>query len=258
MNLSQEKNNEILRKLRDNLLHAQKEAKHYKYLYQTQCVDTNDMRKKITKLMKQAERNKTQKAKLEKHLRNFNEFYDTLPVTRKKKDWCHVKCECTKRQHITEYGKSVFTTIQDNIPQCRHAELCLCLGDKTVKYSWLSKHLKLGNTSVTEMLSYDDHSYVARPLHVPEEDDDLIDIDYQQIFDSQGNWQSSHKRNIINVMDSYRISHEAYHELRHAGKGHFPPLHHIIKENNIMSDVIPYVKHPTVSFLIRELCTKSK
>ena len=57
-----------------------------------------------------------------------------------------------------------------------------------------------------------------------DDDDDLNDLDYSEIFDSHGNWKKKHKRHIIHVMDSYRISHEAYHELRHAGKGHFPPL----------------------------------
>ena len=47
-------------------------------------------------------------------------------------------------------------------------------------------------------------------------------------------------------MDSYRISHETYHELRHAGKGHFPPLNHIMKEKTEMSSEIPYIKDPTV------------
>ena len=48
-------------------------------------------------------------------------------------------------------------------------------------------------------------------------------------------------------MDCFRISHEAYHELRNSGNGHFPPLHHIMKEKVAMSAEIPYSKHPTVS-----------
>ena len=55
---------------------------------------------------------------------------------------------------------------------------------------------------------------------------------------------------IITVMDTFRISHEAYHELRHAGKGHFPPLHHIVREKTLMSNVIPYIKHESVSVSI--------
>ena len=78
----------------------------------------------------------------------------------------------------------------------------------------------------------------------------MVDVDYSQIYDSDGNWQQKHKRAIIHVMDSFRISHEAYHELRHAGRNHLPPLHHIINEKFIMSEEIPYTKHPTVSVFV--------
>ena len=78
----------------------------------------------------------------------------------------------------------------------------------------------------------------------------MTDLDYSKIFGSDGDWQKEHKRAIIHVLDTYHISHEAYHELRHAGKNHFPPLHHIIKEKIVMSDQIPYSKHDSVSILV--------
>ena len=142
----------------------------------------------------------------------------------------------------------VFTTIKEHVPHCKRAQLYLCLGDKTVNYTWKSKDMKVANAenASAECVSNGDHSYAAKLPDV-HNDNDFVDVDYNTIFDSQGNWQSKHKRIIINVMDTYRISHEAYHELRLAGKGHFPPLHHIMKEKYVMSDTIPYTKHPTVS-----------
>ena len=128
-------------------------------------------------------------------------------------------------------------------------QLCLCLGDKTVNYTWKGRDFQIdpAHNLKTKAFPEIDHCYAAKAVE-EEEDEDFIDVDYSQIFDSEGNWQRQHKRKIINVMDSYRISHEAYHELRHAGKGHFPPLHQIVKEKNLMSDVIPFIKHPTVSY----------
>ena len=95
----------------------------------------------------------------------------------------------------------------------------------------------------------DDHCYAKQQSPSANCDvgnDDLYDVDYTSIFDENGNWQNKHKKAIIHVMDTFHISHEAYHELRHAGKGHFPALGEIIKEKKVMSQQIPYIKHATV------------
>ena len=103
-------------------------------------------------------------------------------------------------------------------------------------------------TEHEQMEKYSDHTYASPNLfQIEDEEYSLDDIDYSSIFDTHGNWQQRHKRCIINVMDSYRISHEAYHKLRHAGKGHLPPLYQIRIKKNLMSKEIPYIKHPTVS-----------
>ena len=130
--------------------------------------------------------------------------------------------------------------------------MSLNLGDHTINYRWTSKDLQNNQCerSTKEVFNFtktSDHLYAsAKLVQYHESDDDVENIDYSTIFDSQGNWQQRHKRSIINVMDSYHISHEAYHELRHAGKGHFPPLYQIRNEKRLMSAEIPYIKHPTV------------
>ena len=50
-------------------------------------------------------------------------------------------------------------------------------------------------------------------------------------------------------MDSFRISHEAYHELRMVSKGHLPPLRRLAAEKAIMSNQIPYIKYPDVGYV---------
>ena len=51
-------------------------------------------------------------------------------------------------------------------------------------------------------------------------------------------------------MDCFRISHEAYHELCMVSKGHLPPLGRLSKEKKIMSEEIPYEKHPKVGIIV--------
>ena len=184
-------------------------------------------------------------------------FIKTAQVTerqiRKCKPWLKVRCDQTKCKQINDYGHALFKTIQSNIPHCKRAQLSLSLGDQTVNYSWKKKELRNSKCDSSESDTFNfskksDHSYASpKLLQCESEDDELHDINYGTIFDSDGNWQTHHKRGIINVMDSYRISHEAYHELRQAGKGHFPPLYKIHKEKSIMSAAIPYNKHESVS-----------
>ena len=122
------------------------------------------------------------------------------------------------------------------------------MGDKTVNFSWKSIPVQTCNQFNFNTTS--DHSYASSKLLNHDCDEEEEDIAYDSIFDSEGNWQEKHKRGIINVMDCYRISHEAYHELRHAGKGHFPPLYKIRLEKAAMSAEIPYIKHATVRVFV--------
>ena len=50
-------------------------------------------------------------------------------------------------------------------------------------------------------------------------------------------------------MDKFQISHEAYHELRMVSKNQLPPVRKIATEKKLMSEEIPYMKHPTVNAL---------
>ena len=154
---------------------------------------------------------------------------------RKRKSWERVKCERTKRQCFNEYANKMFQAIPQKSPFCKRAQLCLNMSDKIVNFNWTSQDLKR-DAQTLEIVNFSeksDHSYATPKLiRSIESNDDFENIDYHKIFDSERNWQKEHKRLIINIMDTYRISHEAYHELRQAGKGHFPPLHQIRKERH--------------------------
>ena len=249
----------FIQNLRISELQAKKELFHYKTLYSKQCHCTIALQKQVNNLKRK--------------YRNLEEKYDVLCAklsdmcpnenkvrgSRKRKSWNNVKSEHTKRQRINEYGTVLLKTISQHVPPCKRAQLSLSLGDKTVNYMWKSNVLQQDSStrktkSEAKFKQDNDHSYASSQLLALEcEEDDLGDIDYCGIFDSQGNWQAQHKRGLITVMDSYRISHEAYHELCHAGKGHFPPLYQIRTEKSIMLSEIPYIKHETVIIQVHNL-----
>ena len=177
------------------------------------------------------------------------------------KAWCRIVTDRTKRHQIDKYESILLETIKKTVKHCKGANVSLKIGDKNVNFSWNAKDL------TSEMLNAGtpvqqgvvvrpshilDHSYakpeILRPLN--EHDEDAYEVDYSNIFDGRGKWQKRHTRGIIHIMDNFRISHEAYHELRHAGKGHFPSLTAIMKEKRKMSQEIPYIRHPTVSIFL--------
>ena len=230
--------------------------KHYKQLYSREC-------KKNTFMQKQLKRSLRNASHLENRLQNLRKKFacekqrdQDSGRTRKKKLWSNIKCDRTKHHRMNVCGNLVLSTIQQNLPECRFAQLTLNVGGKKVHFTWKGAQLKSltlqsSNHDIFNFQKNSDHSYASAAfLKTQVETDKLEQIDYDSIFDSDGNWQKEHKRSIINVMDCYRISHESYHELRHAGKGHFPPLYQIINEKKIMSGEIKYFKHPTVRNLL--------
>ena len=239
----------IIEKLRNDVVKFQNERKFFHKKYQEECVCSKNLQKQITDV-----RNVCQKLRKE-----VDSLRQRLPLVqresgkrknRKRKAWCRLTCDRTKRQRILKYGDKVFSTLKNHVPHCRRAQLTLCLGLKHVKFCWKGKELQSESPAHTPLLNFhskDDHLYASNPPENSIEDADFTDIDYSKIFDNDGNWQNLHKRGIIHVMDTYCISHEAYHELRNVGQDHFPPLHHIIREKCFMSEELTYIRHPTVS-----------
>ena len=63
-----------------------------------------------------------------------------------------------------------------------------------------------------------------------------------------GKWNSTLLRKVINVMDKHKISNKAYHELKMTlTSGFNPPMNQIKDEKKVMSQEIPFTKHPSVS-----------
>ena len=198
----------FIQNLRLAELEAKKEVRHYKLLYRQECKTTHLLRKQLKSLT-------SKMLNLETKYHNLhNKVSISSNVTqsrkRKQKPWLQVRCNRTKHKRLNDYGNAVFNTIQSNIPQCKRAQLSLSLGNKTLNYSWQKNQLQSDNgcaleTNILNFSKKSDHSYACpKFIQCQSEDDEMYDIDYGKIFDSQGNWQAEHKRGIINVMDSYR------------------------------------------------------
>ena len=253
MSCGKEINLRALQILRNDALSCKKILKHYKKLYQLECENS---RKLSNKLMQYKQRNDEILIQL-KTLRDDLKKYEKekgKKLVRKRKAWHEIQHECTKRRRFAHYKHLIFSTLME-IEDCHRAEVIMWIHDNKVRFSWSPKDLKCQeeNSHTRHDDSYQvahiqhDHNYACPEVDIMAEEDTYADIDYSEIYDSQGQWQVKHMRRLVHVLDCFRISHEAYHEIRMVSKGHLPPIWRLAVQKKIMSDQIPYIKHPTVS-----------
>ena len=126
--------------------------------------------------------------------------------------------------------------------------MTLWIGSNRITLKWTPKNFQsvdnIDQSLNTKTIPLD-HNYAFPPKEIPFEED-YHDIEYSEFFDHDGKWLKRHVRRLIHVMDSFRISNEAYHEIRMVSKGQLPPIGTIRKEKKIMSHELPYIKHPKV------------
>ena len=82
-----------------------------------------------------------------------------------------------------------------------------------------------------------------------DDNDDPTAVDCYEIYDDEGKFTPTHLKKAVYVCDKFRISQEAYHELRMELKGHYPPIWLVKRMKNIMSARIPYFPGDTVKTL---------
>ena len=240
--------NNFLKELRFENLELKKEKRHLQNLF-NKAVKSNN---KLKKLLSQSEQICMQLKEKNENLIHALKQCQSTPdrPERKRKSWSQIKCEHTKRKRVSQFGEYVLTSIKNNIDECQGADLTLSIGSEKLNYQWKSKHFKDASSNsdpVPDLSHLNDHTYVKDFKRQPDRTEDPNSVDYSEIFDDDGNWRIRHIRKIINVMDKFRISHEAYHELRMSSKSKLPPIGQIVKEKIIMSECLPYEKHPTVS-----------
>ena len=175
------------------------------------------------------------------------------PEKRRKKNWHQIKCDRTKHRRFNEYRDAILATLRQ-INVCHQAHITMWLPENPITFSWgpedfnNDRQITVNSTKSNEVLQdiLNDHSYVER-IDCTQDECSFNDINFSEIYETDGSWNKIHIRRIVHVMDCFRISHEAYHEMRLVSKGHLPPIWKISAEKKVMSEQLPYIKHPTVS-----------
>ena len=234
--------------MRQELLQTKKNEKHYKYLYSSECRTSSDLKKKLVQCEIKFKKLQEQ---LQKVSKSQPKCTSNLPRTRKRKDWNEIRGERTKYRRLNDYKDIIFNALQQ-IDHCHRAEISIWLNTQRFHFCWYPSDFQKASNVKNNIRDpcenvLHDHSYAFMKI-ADSEDQEIKDMDFSEIYDSVGNWKQIHIRRLIHVMDCFRISHDAYHEIRMVSEGHLPPIGRITAEKQVMSDEIPYVKHPTVRY----------
>ena len=234
--------------------------KHYRNLYTHQKRQCSQLKKEMDCLNKEHANLQKKIARLQTIISNCNED-PQCKKTRKHKKWDSIKTDKTKRQRLGCYRDVLFGCLSQ-IEKCHRAEISLWLDTNRIQFSWSPKDFKHDDDDDDSERTHSkqlmvDHSYASQRNDTTENEHDYQDVNFSEIFDCAGNWKKSHIRSLIHVLDSFRISQEAYHELRMVSKGHLPPLCRLSREKAKMSEEIPYEKIPNVRLIFNGhvLCT---
>ena len=234
--------------MRLQFLESKQHIKHYRNLYSIQKRECSELKKQVESLNKQNASMQSRISTLQRIISNLNEE-PPCNKSRKRKKRDSIKTEKTKRQRLGYYKEILFTCLS-KIEKCHRAEISLWLDNNRIQFSWCPNDFKHDKTESEMQKSQQlfEHSYASAANEINENDEEYEDVNFSEIFDTRGNWKRSHIRSLIHVLDSFRISQEAYHELRMVSKGHLPPIHRLCMEKGKMSDEISYEKIPNVRF----------
>ena len=223
----------FIKQFREEVVQSRNEMKHYKFLYQAVARNNTHLSCQLRKIKNRLQNSENMCKHLQHQVNSLQGNAGKEP--RKIKAWCRLKSDKTKRLEIVRYRDMLLNNIKNNVKHCKGANIALQIGDKNVQYSWKPNKVMANRNNGDKMSTHlTEHSY-AKNNNMSTDDEpseDIYDVDYSKIFDDNGNWHKKHTRGHIHVIDNYRISHKAYHELRLAGKGHFPPLTTIMREKS--------------------------
>ena len=234
---------ETVRTMREELLTCQKEKNTYKSLYFQALNKCRSLQKELTKNIKQLN---DVRGRLEKKQNNHDVKNDIF-LRRKRKPSVDICSLDRKKLKSAEYI-TLFKRTIDSIPVCPTSSLTIQCPQHGMNMTFRKSDEAAPDrqTSVTGQVPCVDHTYSSVTDDKPEGD---CSETSHEIYDSDGNFTRRHVRKAVLVTDNYRISNDAYHEIRSELSGHMPPIGRLKQEKAIMSEELPYQKHPKVSTL---------
>ena len=244
-----QRNDPVLQRLRDELDQTKTELYQYKVLYRNERTDRRLQEDQCHRLQERIIDVTNEKDQLTQELYQCREDINSYKIPKPLKKWQNLKSPVSKARRKAQHRKCLDQSMM-HLHEAQRVCVQMKIGNDEIFLVWSEDDLK--NLK-------DEHPNIVRPLWINNdneshenennsEDEDIIPDSerYPDAFMSDGTWNPVHLKRIVLILDMYKISQKAYHELRMTSRSILPPINRILAAKKKMSDTIKPLHHRTV------------
>ena len=251
-------NNPLVVNLRQQLQEVKDELAQYKGMYRNERRDRRQQEERCQMLQQQVLDVGNEKNLYRDKLYQCREHINSFKVPKPLKRWSSLRSPISRAKRKSQYRKCLDQSMM-HLHEASRVRLQMRVGNEEIVIIWSQDDLR--NFRAAARIVVRPHVQIPGNVananaqlpnqRIESEDDDTIDEseDYPDAFLTNGSWNPVHLKRIVHVMDIFKISQLAYHELRMTSRSILPPINRILKIKANMSEAIQPLHHRTVRFL---------
>ena len=248
MNIAQR----TIKHLREELERTKRDLNQYKNVYRNECDDRRQQERRAVFLQNDNVNLQEQIDNLTEQVRNITCHINSSKVSRGYKRWSQLTSPVSKSKRKAQFRKCIEQSLM-HLTEVKRVCVQLRIANEDVVLIWAQNHLRLLRNRAKSMLRNNTQDVNqnldknnAAQIESEYEDEIAPGKNDPDAFLSDGTWNPVHIKRIINVMDLYKISREAYHELRMTSRSILPSISRVKNTKKFMSNEIECLYHRTV------------
>ena len=236
-------NDPLLTQLRAELDAAKTKLKHYKAAYRNERNERQRAENYARDLQQMLGDLNDERRNLQTELYDCREHINSFNVPKPSKRWQDLISSISKAKRKAQYRKCIDQSIV-HLHEAQRIRVQMKVGEQEVFIVWSEDDLQTLRNQAINVVRPLPPEFFRRNHQIQnngnnsDDDNNEQDKEDQDAFLSNGSWNPVHLKKIISVMDEFKISQEAYHELRLSSKSILPPINQILSAKKKMSHTI--------------------
>ena len=235
-------NQRILQQLGDELQRTKEEVNNYKNVYRIERDDRRLQEARANMLQIDNVQLQEDKDNLNEQLQDFRAHINAFTIRKGYKKWANLKSPVSRAKRKSQFRRCLDQAMM-HLQEVTRARVQLRIGKDDISLVWARNHFRFLRNRGRNILNQPRANNQYTLNDSQSEDDVENEISEPDAFLSDGTWNDVHIKRIIHVMDLFKISHEAYHELRMTSQSILPPLYRIKNIKKTMSTEINSYHH---------------
>ena len=248
------RNARIMQQLRDELEIAKQELNNYKHIYQTEQDDRRIQEARANFLQTENVQIEEDNENLNQQLQELRRHINGFAIRKGYKKWAQLKSPVSRAKRKSQFRRCLDQSMMHlhDAFTVKRARVQLRIGREDIVLVWARNHFRYLRNRGINILNNNQQNVNVNNINISDSDSQSEeDIEHGEsdpdAFLPDGTWNPVHIKRIVHVLDLFKISHEAYHELRMTSRSILPPLYRIKSIKQKMSTEINSFHHSTVS-----------